>query len=233
MPQRILVVDDDREIVRLVGTYLEQSGYQVLTAYNGEIALDILRRERPDLMILDLMLPDRDGYEVTRTVRGDATLAAMPIIVLTAHIEAADSLLSMELGSNDYVTKPFNPHELVARVRSVLHRLQGKPVPPRVIQAGTLAINLDAHQVQVQNQPVRLTPTEFSLLRVLAENPGRAFTRLELIEEGLGYSYEGLERTVDSHIKNLRHKLTAAGAPAGLIETVIGIGYRLAVGGDS
>ena len=135
MTQRILVVDDDREIVRLVRAYLEKAGYEVLVAYDGETALHILRRERPDLVLLDLMLPDRDGWDVTRVVRGDASLAAMPIIMLTARVEDHDKIVGLELGADDYVTKPFNPGEVVARVRAVLRRAQGEPAPSRVIRA--------------------------------------------------------------------------------------------------
>jgi two-component system alkaline phosphatase synthesis response regulator PhoP len=227
MAPRILVVDDDREIVRLLRAYLEQGGYQVLVAYDGETALHILRREHPDLVLLDLMLPDRDGWDVTRIVRSDLHLAAMPIIMLTARVEDQDKIVGLELGADDYVTKPFNPREVMARVRAVLRRVQGEPAPSRVIQFGEVVIDLDAHQVEVDGQPVKLTPTEFGLLRALAENPGHALTRLELIERGLGYSYEGLERTVDSHIKNLRRKLDSAGATTDLVETVFGVGYRL------
>jgi DNA-binding response OmpR family regulator len=232
MPQRILVVDDDREIVRLTRAYLEQSGYQVLVAYDGETALHILRRESPDLVILDLMLPDRNGLDVTRTVRRDASLAAMPIIMLTARVDDHDKIVGLELGADDYVTKPFNPSELMARIRAVLRRAQGEPTPPKVVRAGELVIDADSYRVEVQDQPVHLTPTEFGLLRALAENPGHTLTRLELIEKGLGYSYEGLERTVDSHIKNLRRKLEESGA-ADLIETVFGIGYRMAIGDET
>ena len=231
MPQRILVVDDDREIVRLARAYLEQSGYQVLVAYDGETALHILRRESPDLVILDLMLPDRNGLDVTQTVRRDASLAAMPVIMLTARVDDQDKIVGLELGADDYVTKPFNPSELMARIRAVLRRAQGVPTPPKVLRAGELVIDPDSYQVEVQDQPVHLTPTEFGLLRALAENPGHTLTRLELIEKGLGYSYEGLERTVDSHIKNLRKKLEESGG-ADLIETVFGVGYRLTVGDD-
>jgi len=230
MTRRILVVDDDREIVRLARTYLEQSDYEVLTAYDGETALHILRRERPDLVLLDLMMPGRNGWDVTRVVRGDAALAAMPIIMLTARVEDHDRIVGLELGADDYVTKPFNPREVVARVRAVLRRVQGESLPPKVIQVGEVILDLDAHRVKVAGQPVHLTPTEFALLRALAEYPGRALTRLELIEEGLGYSYEGLERTVDSHVKNLRRKLDEVGEAAHLIETVFGVGYRLAAG---
>jgi two-component system alkaline phosphatase synthesis response regulator PhoP len=237
MSQRILVVDDDREIVRLVRTYLEQGGYEVLVAYDGETALHVLRRERPDLMLLDLMLPGRDGWDVTRVVRGDVGLVAMPIIMLTARVEDHDKIVGLELGADDYVAKPFNPREVVARVRAVLRRVQGEPNPPRVIQVRGLVVDLDAHQVDYGGRPVHLTPTEFALLRALAEHPGHALTRQEMIEKGLGYSYEGLDRTVDSHVKNLRRKLDEAGDAAHLVETVFGVGYRLAAcdphdGGD-
>jgi two-component system alkaline phosphatase synthesis response regulator PhoP len=205
----------------------------VLTAYDGETALHILRREHPDLMLLDLMLPARDGRDVTRVVRGDGSLAAMPIIMLTARVEDHDKIVGLELGADDYVTKPFNPGEVVARVRAVLRRVQGEPSPSKVLQCGEVIIDLDAHRVQVGDQPVQLTPTEFALLRALAEQPGRALTRLELIEKGLGYSYEGLERTVDSHVKNLRRKLDEVGGAAHLVETVFGVGYRLAVGANN
>jgi two-component system alkaline phosphatase synthesis response regulator PhoP len=227
MAQQILVVDDDKEIVRLLRAYLEQAGYQVLVAYDGETALHILRRECPDLVLLDLMLPDRDGWDVTRIVRSDPGLASTPIIMLTARVEDHDKIVGLELGADDYVVKPFNPREVLARVRAVLRRVQGEPSPPKIIKVGEVAIDLDAHQVEVNGEPVKLTPTEFSLLRALAENPGHALTRLELIETGLGYSYEGLERTVDSHIKNLRRKLDNAGATPDLVETVFGVGYRL------
>jgi two-component system alkaline phosphatase synthesis response regulator PhoP len=230
MAQRILVVDDDREIVRLVRTYLEKSHFEVLTAYDGETALHIIRREHPDLVVLDLMLPGRDGMDVTRVVRSDGGLAALPIIMLTARIEDHDKIVGLELGADDYVAKPFNPHEVVARVRAVLRRVQGEDGPMRVTQVGDLTIDSDRHQVHVKGQPVHLTPTEFSLLQALAEHPGRALTRQEMIENGLGYSYEGLERTVDSHIKNLRRRLDEAGGTGQRIETVFGIGYRLTAG---
>ena len=228
MVQRILVVDDDREIVRLVKAYLERSGYEVLVAYDGESALHMLRRERPDLMLLDLMLPGRDGLDVTRVVRSDGSLAALPIIVLTARVEDQEKIVGLELGADDYVTKPFNPGEVVARVRAVLRRVHGEIAQPMMRRAGDVVVDLDRHQVTVAGQVVHLTPTEFGLLRALAEEAGRPLTRLEMIEKGLGYNYEGLERTVDSHVRNLRHKLDEASGPAQRIETVFGIGYRLA-----
>jgi DNA-binding response OmpR family regulator len=227
MTQRILVVDDDREIVRLVRAYLEQAGYRVSAAYDGDTALHILRRDRPDLMVLDLMLPNRDGWEVTRILRNDPGLAGTPIIMLTARVEDQDKVVGLEIGADDYVTKPFNPREVVARVRAVLRRAQGEAAQPRVILCGPLLIDLDRYQVQVEGQPLHLTPTEFKLLQTLAEHPGHALSRQELIEKGLGYSYAGLERTLDSHIKNLRRKLVSAGAASHLIETVFGVGYRL------
>jgi two-component system alkaline phosphatase synthesis response regulator PhoP len=230
MAQRILVVDDDKEIVRLLRAYLEQAGYQVLVAYDGNSALHMLRREHPDLVLLDLMLPDRDGWDVTRVVRSDACMAATPIIMLTARVEDHDKIVGLELGADDYVVKPFNPREVMARVRAVLRRTQGEQAPSRLLHAGELVMDLDAHQIEARGQPVHLTPTEFALLRALAEHPGHTLTRLELIERGLGYSYEGLERTVDSHIKNLRRKLAKTGIAEDFIETVFGVGYRLATG---
>ena len=227
MVQRILVVDDDPELVRLLRAYLEQAGYSVLVAYDGEKAVHLMRRERPDLVLLDLMLPGRDGWDVTRLVRGDAGLASTPIIMLTARVEDHDKIVGLELGADDYVAKPFNPREVVARVRAVLRRAQGEPALPKILQVGGLLIDLDAHTVRVHDQSLQLTPTEFGLLQALAEYPGHALTRLELIEKGLGYSYEGMERTVDSHIKNLRRKLEEAGLRTDLIETVFGVGYRL------
>jgi two-component system alkaline phosphatase synthesis response regulator PhoP len=232
MSQRILVVDDDKEIVRLVRAYMQQAGYQVLVAYDGETALHCIRREQPDLVVLDLMLPDRDGWDVTRIVRSDPNLAATPIVMLTARIEDNDKIVGLELGADDYVAKPFNPRELVARVRAVLRRAHGEMAPSRQIQAGPLLLDIDAHEARVHSRLLDLTPTEFGLLHALAEHPDRAFTRLEMIERGLGYSYEGLERTVDSHVKNLRRKLAEAGDSGStvvLIETVFGVGYRLRV----
>jgi two-component system alkaline phosphatase synthesis response regulator PhoP len=191
------------------------------------MALHILRREHPDLMILDVMMPGRDGWDVVRVVRSDSSLEDIPIIMLTARVEDDDKIVGLELGADDYVTKPFNPREVVARVRAVLRRSQGEPPQSHIVRAGPLVMNLDHHTAEVQGQALKLTPNEFSLLQTLAQYSGHALTRMELIERGLGYSYEGLERTVDSHIKNLRRKLTVAGAPKDLIETVFGVGYRL------
>jgi two-component system alkaline phosphatase synthesis response regulator PhoP len=227
MGQRILVVDDDKEIVRVVRAYLEQAGFQVLAAYTGETALHMIRSERPDLVVLDLMLPDRDGWDITRIVRRDADLAQTPIIMLTARVEDADKITGLDVGADDYIPKPFNPHEVVARTRAVLRRANGNFAQPRVIQIGAILLDVDRHEVQVAGRPVELTPTEFNILQALMENPGHAFTRLELIERGLDYAYEGMERTLDSHVKNLRKKVEPDPSNPTYIKTVFGVGYRM------
>jgi two-component system alkaline phosphatase synthesis response regulator PhoP len=227
MPQRILVVDDDPQIVRLLRAYLEQASFEVFVAYDGETALHAIRRERPDLVVLDLMLPDRDGWEITRLVRGDAAIASTPIVMLTARVEDTDKIVGLEMGADDYITKPFNPQVVVAHVRAVLRRATVGPRPPRLLQIRELTMDLDSYEVSLASQPVDLTPTEFEFLRALMEHPDHAFTRLELIERALGYEYEGLERTVDSHIKNLRRKIEPDAKEPNYIETVYGVGYRL------
>ena len=223
--QRILVVDDDREVVRLMRAYLEQAGYEVLVAYDGETALHTLRRERPDLLLLDLMLPDRDGYDITRIVRADALLSALPIIMLTARVDDTDKIVGLEMGADDYVTKPYNPREVVARVRARLRKVGGSR--PQILQVGSLQIDIGRHEVTVNNQPISLTASEFDLLRVLMEQAGYVFTRTELISKGLGADYEGLDRTLDSHIRNLRQKLEPNPKQPTFIQTVHGVGYRL------
>lgn len=226
--QRILVVDDDREIVRVVRAYLEQAGYQVLTAHDGATALHAIRHDHPELLVLDLMLPDQDGWSVTRTVRADAQLTALPILMLTARVDDVDKIVGLELGADDYVTKPFNPREVVARVRSLLRRSQlNRGVQaPRILHAGALSMDLTRHEALLNGQPMELTQTEFRLLQILMENPGYAFTRIDLIEQALGYNYEGMERTLDSHIKNLRKKVEADPKQPVYIQTVYGVGYR-------
>ena len=227
MAQTVLVVDDDREIARLVRAYLEQAGYRALCAHDGATALRTLRTERPDLLILDLMLPDRDGLEIARQLRADPATAALPILMLTARVDDIDRIVGLELGADDYITKPFNPREVVARVRAVLRRTGGPTAPAQRLLHGELALDLDAHRATLAGEPLDLTPTEFDLLVLLLRNPGHAFTRTELTEQGLGYAYAGLERTVDSHIKNLRKKIERDPAAPPLIETVYGVGYRL------
>ncbi len=223
---KILVVDDDKKIVRLIKSYLEQAGFTVLTAYDGETALHTIRREKPDLALLDLMLPDRDGWDITRLVRSDPVLAQLPIIMLTARVEDTDKIIGLELGADDYITKPFNPREVVARVKSVLRRAGGA-APSPVHRFGPLELNSESHRVTLNSQPVDLTPTEFDLLSILIKNPGRVFSRAELVEQALGYTYTGPERSVDTHIKNLRKKIESNPGKPQFIQTVHGIGYRL------
>jgi len=227
LSQRILIVDDDKEIVRVVKVYLEQAGYHMLTAHNGETALHVIRHDRPDLVVLDLMLPDRDGWDITRIVRADPSLATLPIVMLTARVEDGDKIAGLEVGADDYIPKPFNPYEVVARVRAVLRRAGNNFAQPHVIQFGALLLDVDRHEVQVDGRSVEVTATEFNILRALMENPGHAFTRLELIEKGLGYTYEGMERTLDSHIKNLRKKIEPDPSEPTYIQTVFGVGYRM------
>ena len=227
MSQRILVVDDDREIVRIIRAYLEKAGYTVATAYDGETALHIIRSDRPDLVVLDLMLPDRDGLDITRIVRGDPSLAATPIVMLTARVEGEDRVQGLDLGADDYIPKPFNPHEVVARVRAVLRRANQDFGPSHIIQIGQLLLDADRHEVQQAGKPIELTPTEFDLLKTLMEYQGHAFTRQSLIEKGLGYNYEGMERTLDSHIRNLRRKIESDPSEPTYIKTVFGVGYRM------
>lgn len=227
MAHRILVVDDDRHIVRLVQAYLQQAGFTVFTAYDGEEALHAIRHEKPDLVVLDWMLPERDGLEIMRLVRSDEALATTPILMLTARVDDVDKILGIELGADDYVTKPFNPQEVVVRVKAILRRSGGPIKPATIVQIRRLRLDLDRHAAALDDRPLDLTPTEFDLLNVLMQNPNRAFTRGELIEKTVGYGYEGLERTIDSHIKNLRKKIETDPAQPEYLETVFGVGYRL------
>ena len=204
--ERILIVDDDREIVRLLRSYLQQERYAISVAYDGKTALDALRRESPALVLLDLMLPDKDGWEITRTVRSDEKLASTFIIMLTARVEDTDKIIGLELGADDYVTKPFNPREVVARVRALLRRT--RRTTPRVTElvVGALRMDVERREVLVRGTAAELTPTEFSLLQTLMEGPGYVYTRTELMDKALGYDYTGVDRMLDSHIKNLRRK---------------------------
>jgi two-component system alkaline phosphatase synthesis response regulator PhoP len=223
--QRVLVVDDDREVVRLMRAYLERAGFAVLVAYNGESAIHNLRREKPDLLLLDLMLPDRDGWDITRIVRADPTLAHIPIIMLTARVDINDRIVGLEIGADDYVIKPYDPREVVARVRA---RLRSQEVEPaQLIQVGALQMDAGRRDVRVNDRPVDLTPTEFDLLHALMERAGYVFTRSELISKGLGADYEGTDRTLDSHIRNLRQKIEPDPKVPTYIHTVYGVGYRL------
>lgn len=224
---KILVIDDEANIVRLVRDYLEQAGYRVFTASNAESGLHILRHESIDLLVLDLGLPDRDGWDLTRQIRADRQLVGLPIIMLTARVDDSDKIIGLELGADDYITKPFNPREVVARVRAVLRRTSiEKTIFSRRISIDELTLDLGEHTLTVRGEQIELTPTEFELLTLFMENPGHTYTREELLEKTLGYSYEGTSRTLDSHIRNLRHKIEPDPAEPVYIQTVHRIGYR-------
>ncbi|MCA9918290.1 MAG: response regulator transcription factor [Anaerolineales bacterium] len=230
--QQILVVDDDKEIARLLRGYLEKAGFGVLVAHDGRTAVHALRRDKPDLLLLDLMLPDMDGYDITRLVRNDTALAQIPVIMITARVEDSDKIVGLELGADDYVTKPFNPAEVVARVRAQLRaksRLtqSDEGLETAVFQVGGIRLDTGRREVSVNGRPVELTLSEFSLLQTMLENPGFVFTRSELIERGLGQEYIGMDRTLDSHIKNLRRKIEPDPKNPTFVQTVYGIGYRL------
>ncbi|MBK8541488.1 MAG: response regulator transcription factor [Ardenticatenia bacterium] len=226
---RILVVDDEPEIVRAVKAYLEQAGFNVLTAFDGESALHAIRRDAPDLAVLDVMLPDRDGWELTRLVRADPQLRALPIILLTARIDDTDKIVGLELGADDYITKPFNPREVVARVRALLRRqhLSRDASGSEVLQLGDLLLDLGRRELLLDGVPVMLTPTEFGLLHIFMKHPGQALSRAARIKRALGSEYEGIERTLDSHIRNLRRKIEADPGRPSYIQTVFGLGYRM------
>ena len=227
--QTILVVDDEPHIVEVVQDYLKQAGYRVLTARDGQTALTLVRHEHPDLVVLDLMLPGGiDGLDVCRRLRQDPGLADVPIIMLTARIEETDRLIGLELGADDYITKPFSPREVVARTRAVLRRAKRNGPAAGVVHIGKLTVDLTNRNVIVGDQSVSLTPTEFDLLAVLACNPGRPFTRAQLMDMVYDVAYTGYDRAIDSHIKNLRHKIEPDPREPCYILTVYGVGYKLA-----
>jgi two-component system alkaline phosphatase synthesis response regulator PhoP len=223
MTQKILVVDDEPEIVKLVRAYLEHAGFAVVIANEGHQALAVFRRERPNLVILDLNLPGLDGLDVCRALRRDTDI---PIIMLTARLEETDRLIGLELGADDYVVKPFSPREIVARVRAVLRRAEGTPVRPEVISTAGVKLDLTQRIATKNGQLLELTTMEFDLLALLAEHPGQVFSRLQLLERTQDTAYEGYERTIDVHIKNLRIKLGDNPQNPQYIETVRGVGYR-------
>jgi len=219
----ILIVEDEPELVKVLRSYLEQAGFTVFSAFRGDTGLSTWEHKRPDLVILDLNLPGLDGLDVAREIRRKATT---PIIMLTARIEETDQLIGLELGADDYITKPFSPRIVVARVRALLRRSEVVPNAPQILRAADLEIDLDAHILLRAGTTIEVTPTEFNLLAALVSQPGRAFSRLQLLEASQGTAYEGYERTIDAHIKNLRAKIEPDPKKPRYIETVFGVGYR-------
>jgi two-component system alkaline phosphatase synthesis response regulator PhoP len=221
----ILIVDDEPKIVQLARDYLERAGFTVLSAADGTAALTAARSARPDLIVLDLGLPGTDGLDVTRHVRRESNV---PIIMLTARGEESDKLVGLELGADDYIVKPFSPKELVARVRSVLRRAEGAAAPRDVLRAADLTLDVPRMRLTVGDRPVELTATEFQLLAALARQPGRIFTRAQLLDAVHGVAFDSYERAIDAHIKNLRRKIEANPHEPRYLLTVYGVGYRLA-----
>ena len=225
MSRTILVVDDEPRIVELARDYLEHAGFRVVTASDGRTALEMARRDRPDLVVLDLGLPGLDGLDVTRELRRDGSI---PIVMVTARDDELDKLLGLELGADDYLTKPFSPRELVARVKAVLRRADRPVESADLIRVGELQLDVPRMRTEVAGTSVDLTPTEFTLLATLARQPGRIFTRSQLLDALHGVAFESYERAIDSHIKNMRRKLEPDPREPRYVLTVYGVGYRLA-----
>ncbi len=221
--KKVLVVDDDVKTVELVKLYLHRDGYRVITAYDGTQALQMAREAHPDLIVLDLMLPGIDGLEICRILRSESDV---PIIMLTAMTTDQDRLTGLDLGADDYVTKPFSPRELAARVRAVLRRLPGERGPEKIVY-GVLNVDFLKHEAFLDGKPLNLTPVEFKLLGTLIKEPGRVFSRAQIIEKALGYDFDGFDRTIDVHILKLRRKLEPDPRHPRYIKTVYGAGYKL------
>ncbi len=221
----VMVVDDEKRLVSLVESYLAQEGFRVITAFNGREALNNARREEPDLIILDIMMPEMDGYEFLEAYRKDHRT---PIILLTARVEEEDHVIGLDLGADDYVTKPFRPRELMARVRAVLRRAGELEPAAKVLSVSDITLDRESRSVKVDQHYVDLTPSEFDLLAALMSAPGRVFSRLDLLDIIQGVRYEGYQRTIDLHIKNLRAKIEPEPRAPRYIETVYGVGYRFA-----
>jgi len=222
--ETILVVDDEANIIDLASMYLEQDGFRVQSATDGTTALEMIARQPPALLVLDLMLPEVDGWEVCRRLRSGKVAPDLPIIMLTARDDDVDKIVGLEMGADDYLTKPFNPRELVARVKAILRRTQRSAQPQTPVRAGDVTIDPARHEVTVAGQPVELRPKEFDLLLALAEHQGLVLSREQLLDQVWGYDYYGETRTVDVHIAHLRKRLTGSSVE---IETVMGVGYKL------
>ncbi len=227
MNKTILVVDDKANVRTLLREYLTEEGFHVVTAENGQEALYVARHEKPDLVILDIMMPEMGGYDFLRAYRKEQDT---PVIMLTAKIEESDKVLGLELGADDYVTKPFGMREIVARIRAVLRRTGQTAPPSEVLRGADITLDKGGHTVKVGDDFIDLTPSEFDLLAVLLESPGRVFSRLDLLEKLQGTAFEGVERTIDVHIRNLRTKIEPDPSQPRYIETVFGVGYRFGAG---
>lgn len=223
MAKTIMVVDDEKRLVSLVESYLTQEGYRVVKAFNGNEALTVAQKEHPDLIVLDVMMPEMDGYEFMRRHRADNNT---PIILLTARVDDEEKVIGLEVGADDYMTKPFRPRELVARVKAVLRRAGDKEPSAKVLKAADIVLDRDSRTVKVGAAFVDLTPSEFDILTALIASPGRVYSRLDLLDIIQGVRYEGYERTIDTHIKNLRGKIEDDPRSPKYIETVYGVGYR-------
>lgn len=225
MAHKVLIVDDEPQLLKTVRSYLEDSGFSVLTATNGKDALFINRQESPDLIVLDLMMPEMDGWEASRLIRRESDV---PIIMLTASIEDSNKIAALEMGADDYITKPFNPRELVARVRAVLRRTHSDvAVSSNILRIRDLELSTETYEASLEKQLLDLTRSEFDILAALMAYPGRVYTRLELLDHIHGDAFAGYERTIDVHIKNLRAKIEADPRNPRYIETVYGVGYRM------
>ncbi|WP_093689791.1 response regulator transcription factor [Sporolituus thermophilus] len=225
---KVLVVDDDEKILKVLTAYLEKEGYSVITARDGWEAVDKARQLGPDIVLLDVMLPSLDGWGVCKEIRRTSDV---PIIMLTARDAEADRIIGLELGADDYVVKPFSPKEVIARMRAIFRRLQPasrREGGERILKVGDAVLDQNNRSLTIAGTPVELTPTEYKLLELFLAHPGRVFSRLQLIEKVQGYAFEGYERTVDSHIKNLRKKLGASPDEPHYIKTIYGVGYKLA-----
>ena len=225
MPKKILVVDDEPKIVQLARDYFEHAGFDVVSATTGSAALATARGEKPDLIVLDLGLPEIDGLDVTRALRKESNV---PIIMLTARAEETDKLVGLELGADDYLTKPFSPKELVARARALFRRIDAAQAPDEAIRVGDLTLDVPRMRLTIDEREIELTPTEFQLLAAFARQPGRVFTRSQLLDAVHGIAFESYERAIDAHVKNIRRKIEPSPHEPRYLLTVYGIGYKLA-----
>ncbi len=225
MARKILIADDEQHILESVGAYLKQDGFQVVTARNGREALFVFRHEKPDLIILDVMMPEMDGWEAAHLIRKESSV---PLLFLTARVEESDQIQGLEIGADEYLTKPFSPRMVVARVRALLRRVYGELLSePNTYRVGEIELNTETHLVNVGGQRIDLTPSEFGILKALITRPGRVYTRMELLDHIQGEAFAGYERTIDVHVKNLRLKIESDPKDPQYVETVYGVGYRM------